>query len=52
LPNVVLTPHIGAMAWDAQRLIGERVLTLLHAYESGRLEELLTPDERVPGAAA
>ena len=52
LPNVVLTPHIGAMAWDAQRLIGERVLTLLQAYESGRLEELLTPDERVPGAAA
>jgi phosphoglycerate dehydrogenase-like enzyme len=52
LPNVVLTPHIGAMAWDAQRLIGERVVTLLHAYESGRLEELLTPDERVPGAAA
>jgi D-3-phosphoglycerate dehydrogenase len=49
LPNVVLTPHIGAMAWDAQRLIGERVVTLLHAHESGRLEELLTPDERVPG---
>ena len=25
LPNVVLTPHIGAMALDSQRLIGDRV---------------------------
>lgn len=51
LPNVVLTPHIGAMAWDAQRLIGERVVELLRAYERGGLEELLTPDERVTGSA-
>jgi phosphoglycerate dehydrogenase-like enzyme len=51
LPNVVLTPHIGAMAWDSQRLIGERVVEVLRAYESGRLEELLTPDERVTGSA-
>lgn len=51
LPNVVLTPHIGAMAWDSQRLIGERVVEVLRAFESGRLEELLTPDERVTGSA-
>ena len=47
LPNVVLTPHIGAMAWDSQRLIGERVVELLGAHERGSLEELLTPDEVV-----
>lgn len=50
LPNVVLTPHIGAMAWDSQRLIGERLLELVRAHERGSLDELLTPDERVPGA--
>ncbi len=51
LPNVVLTPHIGAMAWDAQRLIGERVVELLGAYERGSLDELLTADEVVGGQA-
>lgn len=51
LPNVVLTPHIGAMAWDAQRLIGERVVELLGAHERGCLEELLVPDEMVTGSA-
>jgi D-3-phosphoglycerate dehydrogenase len=48
-PNVVLTPHIGAMAWDAQRLIGERMLDLLRAHERGSLDELLTADETVLG---
>ena len=50
-PNVVLTPHIGAMAWDAQRLIGERMLELLRAHERGSLDELLNPDETVVGFA-
>jgi phosphoglycerate dehydrogenase-like enzyme len=50
LPNVVLTPHIGAMAWDSQRLIGERVLELLAAHERGCLDQLLLPDETVTGA--
>jgi D-3-phosphoglycerate dehydrogenase / 2-oxoglutarate reductase len=50
LDNVVLTPHIGAMAWDAQRLIGERVVELLGAELNGSLEEQLTPDETVPGS--
>ena len=50
LPNVVLTPHIGAMAWDSQRLIGERVVELLAAYERGSLDELLQPDEAVVGS--
>jgi D-3-phosphoglycerate dehydrogenase len=52
LPNVVLTPHIGPMAWDAQRLIGERVVELVRAHERGSLDELLTPDERVTGSGA
>jgi len=52
LPNVVLTPHIGAMAWDAQRLIGERVVELIRAQERGVLDELLTPDETVTGTGA
>jgi len=51
LPNVVLTPHIGAMALDSQRLIGERVVEVLRAHERGGLDELLSPDERVTGSA-
>ena len=51
LPNVVLTPHIGAMAWDSQRLIGERVVELLAAYERGDIDELLDPEEAVIGSA-
>ena len=39
LASVVLTPHIGAMALDSQRLIGERVTEILSAYHTGRLEE-------------
>ena len=38
LPNVVLTPHIGAMALDSQRLIGERVVDLIGAFHQGRLD--------------
>ena len=39
LPNVVLTPHIGAMASDSQRLIGERVRELVEAFAAGKLNE-------------
>lgn len=38
LPNVVLTPHIGAMALDSQRLIGERVVDLVGAFYQARLD--------------
>ena len=47
LPNVVLTPHIGAMAVDSQRLIGARVLELVEACQLGRLEEELDHGELV-----
>ena len=39
LPNVVLTPHIGAMAMDSQREIGRRVIQLLDSFAQGRIEE-------------
>ncbi len=38
LPNVVLTPHIGAMATDSQREIGERIIRLLDAFTAGRID--------------
>jgi D-3-phosphoglycerate dehydrogenase / 2-oxoglutarate reductase len=47
LPNVVLTPHIGAMALDSQRLIGERVTELIQAFQLGRLDEEVLDSEHV-----
>lgn len=47
LPSVVLTPHIGAMALDSQRLIGARVLELLSACQQGHLDEELNDGEHV-----
>lgn len=47
LDNVVLTPHIGAMALDSQRLIGERVIELVDAFEAGRVEEEVQDGELV-----
>jgi D-3-phosphoglycerate dehydrogenase / 2-oxoglutarate reductase len=39
VPNVILTPHIGAMATDSQREIGRRVTELIEAFAAGRLDE-------------
>jgi phosphoglycerate dehydrogenase-like enzyme len=47
LDNVVLTPHIGAMALDSQRLIGARVVELLDAYHRGQLDEEVRDGEHV-----
>ncbi len=47
LPNVVLTPHIGAMASDAQRQIGVRVIELIDAYTRGVLADVALPEELV-----
>ncbi len=47
LPNVVLTPHIGAMAIDAQRRIGTRVIELIEAFERGDLSSVAHADEIV-----
>jgi len=34
LPNVVLTPHIGAQTYDSQREIGERVLESVKSFQN------------------
>jgi phosphoglycerate dehydrogenase-like enzyme len=47
LPNVVLTPHIGAMASDSQREIGERIISLLDAFTAGRIDAEATSTEAV-----
>jgi D-3-phosphoglycerate dehydrogenase len=36
LPNVILTPHIGAMTIDSQREIGERVIEIINSHISHR----------------
>jgi D-3-phosphoglycerate dehydrogenase len=47
LPNVVLTPHIGAMAADSQREIGQRLLELLDSFTQGRLDATTRDGELV-----
>jgi phosphoglycerate dehydrogenase-like enzyme len=47
LPNVVLTPHIGAMALDAQRQIGLRVLEIVDGFVRGKLERTTKDGELV-----
>lgn len=47
LPNVVLTPHIGAMALDSQREIGDRIVKIIAAHGSGVIDDVLMPEERV-----
>lgn len=37
LPNVILTPHIGAMAVDTQRDIGRRVINIVNTYAGTNL---------------
>ncbi|MFQ5708102.1 MAG: NAD(P)-dependent oxidoreductase [bacterium] len=38
LPNVILTPHIGAQTVDSQREIGKRVLEIMDLFEADELE--------------
>ena len=35
LPNVILTPHIGAMTIDTQREIGRRIIEIISDFEKG-----------------
>lgn len=37
LPNVILTPHIGAMTFDTQQEIGQRILETTFAYVNSRV---------------
>ncbi len=36
LPNVILTPHVGAMAVDAQREIGRRAIDIINDFEKSQ----------------
>lgn len=46
LPNVVLTPHIGAMTVDTQRQIGKRVVEIICSFSSnGRVTGPVRTDE-------
>jgi phosphoglycerate dehydrogenase-like enzyme len=47
LDNVVMSPHIGAMALDSQRLIGERVVELVEAFHQQKLNEEMCDGEYV-----
>lgn len=47
LDNVVLTPHLGAMALDAQRLIGKRVVELVEAFDAQRYDQEVRDGEHV-----
>ena len=38
LPNVILTPHLGAMTVDSQREIGERVIRLVNSFSDTFLQ--------------
>lgn len=44
-PNVVLTPHIGGMAVEAQQMIGDRAALLIAAHVRGRLDDETTDEE-------
>jgi phosphoglycerate dehydrogenase-like enzyme len=44
-PNVVLSPHIAAMAHETQRDIGRRVIELIDAFIEGRLDEVASATE-------
>jgi D-3-phosphoglycerate dehydrogenase len=39
LPNVVLTPHIGAMTVEGQQEIGRRIIEIVSAFDAGILDE-------------
>jgi D-3-phosphoglycerate dehydrogenase len=47
LDNVVLTPHIGAMAVDSQREIGLRLVELVESFAAGELEAVTRDGELV-----
>jgi phosphoglycerate dehydrogenase-like enzyme len=47
LPNVVLTPHIGAMAGDSQMEIGRRLVEIVGLFSNGSAETHLRDEEFV-----
>ncbi|CAN5149880.1 hydroxyacid dehydrogenase [soil metagenome] len=47
LSNVVLTPHIGAMALDSQLEIGNRVIEFIDSFAEGRIDSVALDGELV-----
>lgn len=47
LPNVVLTPHIGAMAGDSQMEIGRRLIEIVGLFSNGSADAHLRDEELV-----
>ncbi len=47
LSNVVLTPHIGAMALDSQLEIGHRVIEFIDSFAEGRIDSVVRDGELV-----
>jgi phosphoglycerate dehydrogenase-like enzyme len=43
LPNVVLTPHIGAQTIDAQEEIGREIVAIIDRFDPPHPEEIMTP---------
>jgi phosphoglycerate dehydrogenase-like enzyme len=48
LPNVILTPHIGASTVDTQREIGRRVVDLVEAFAAERAADRIEAPVLVP----
>lgn len=42
LPNVILTPHIGAMTIETQREIGRRIKETVNAFVAERVRETVS----------
>ena len=42
LPNIILSPHIGAMTIDTQREIGSRIIETVHSYQAKRVQAKLS----------
>jgi phosphoglycerate dehydrogenase-like enzyme len=49
LPNVVLTPHVGATTEDTQSAIGQEILAIVETFESGRSAAQTGPETRGRG---
>lgn len=51
LPNVVLTPHVGATTQDTQRAIGQDILAIMETFKSQRSASQSVPGAPGPGTA-
>jgi phosphoglycerate dehydrogenase-like enzyme len=50
MPNVILTPHIGATTVDAQREIGVEIVRIVEERAAAKVASVTTPAETPAGA--